>query len=198
MPQHHCKTARVLIADDEEFFALGAKTALESASFADLSVKVEYQVIEKILHKNKLDNFDVLILDLDWHGEQEAGLQAIPKLKTIKPDLRIIAISNFPNLVSEARKVGAEIARPKKGLTGERLIELINLALELPPTQVSVSDDDPVALKGLLKTHYRRLAVLEKQQAKLGLHTPPHIIIEVEDIKETIRQLEEKLRGKEI
>lgn len=41
----------------------------------------------------------------------------------------------------------------------------------------------------LITHHRRRLQVLEKQAAIMGLHTPPHITTEIEDIREKIAAL---------
>ena len=101
----------VLVADDEEFFALGVKTGLEAIPTANLRVDIVYQVIEQVFDKIRESSFDVLILDLDWHDEQNAGLEAIPRIKDIKPNLPIIVISGYPKLVTQARKQGVEIAR---------------------------------------------------------------------------------------
>ncbi len=42
----------------------------------------------------------------------------------------------------------------------------------------------------LIATHRRRLEILEKQAAMFGIQAPPHITIEIEDIKRIIRDLE--------
>src|SRR3954471_14380359 len=41
----------------------------------------------------------------------------------------------------------------------------------------------------LLDTHTKHLRVLETQAAKFGLHLPPYIQIELDDIRATIQQL---------
>lgn len=48
-------------------------------------------------------------------------------------------------------------------------------------------------LKELRQQHKRRLQVLEIQAAAYGLSTPPHILIEIEDIKENIIIINEQL-----
>lgn len=45
-------------------------------------------------------------------------------------------------------------------------------------------------LKNLLRRHHRRLQVLKEQQAKFGLHTPAHIIVEIEDTEAEIEALQ--------
>jgi hypothetical protein len=41
----------------------------------------------------------------------------------------------------------------------------------------------------LIRTHERRLAILEGKQAEYGLNVPPEIVMEVEDIKAELRKL---------
>ncbi len=44
-------------------------------------------------------------------------------------------------------------------------------------------------IKRLISNHKRRLNVLKKQHTALGIHAPPHIIIEIQDIEKQITQL---------
>jgi len=50
--------------------------------------------------------------------------------------------------------------------------------------------DDAGHKAELIKENRRRLQVLEKQAAIMGIHTPPHIITEIEDIQSKIAGLE--------
>ena len=45
-------------------------------------------------------------------------------------------------------------------------------------------------IENLLVEHRRHLQKLREQQAKLGLHTPPHILTEIEDAEATIEKLQ--------
>jgi hypothetical protein len=47
----------------------------------------------------------------------------------------------------------------------------------------------------LLSTKRRRLQVLEVQEAKYGIAAPAHIVLEIEDLRREIADLEAKLRG---
>ncbi len=44
--------------------------------------------------------------------------------------------------------------------------------------------------RNLLTIHHRRLAKLKEQAAMFGASTPPHILLEIEDIEAQIRALE--------
>jgi hypothetical protein len=50
-------------------------------------------------------------------------------------------------------------------------------------------------LRELLSTKRRRLQVLELQEAKYGIAAPPHITLEIEDLRREIADLEARLRG---
>ena len=54
-------------------------------------------------------------------------------------------------------------------------------------------------LKKLISEHRRHLQKLKEQEAKFGIHTPTHILTEIEDRVEVIEKLEAELRemGKE-
>jgi len=45
--------------------------------------------------------------------------------------------------------------------------------------------------------HDRRLQKLKEQHASLGLHTPPHILTEIEDIEVAIKELQIELKAVE-
>jgi hypothetical protein len=50
-------------------------------------------------------------------------------------------------------------------------------------------------LQSLIALNERRLQELEKQKAKMGFHTPPHIKTEIENTKTEIEQLQSELGG---
>jgi hypothetical protein len=56
-------------------------------------------------------------------------------------------------------------------------------------------DEEQRHLRELLSTKRRRLQVLELQEAKYGIAAPPHITLEIEDLRREIADLEARLRG---
>jgi hypothetical protein len=53
--------------------------------------------------------------------------------------------------------------------------------------------EDVARLQEKIETHKRRLHELELQAARFGIHCPPHIKIEIEDIQEQIFQIERRI-----
>lgn len=49
-------------------------------------------------------------------------------------------------------------------------------------------------VKKLIANHNRHLQKLKEQQASFGLHTPPHILTEIEDVEVTLAQLQAELK----
>lgn len=123
---------RILIADDEKMFNYGFETLLKSRADLQIEVETESESIEAVLQKVKESHFDVLLLDLDWYGDQRKKtesptLQAIQKLKDMQPSLFIIAISAFPNLIKNAKKdQKADVVLLKREMTLEKLAEELN------------------------------------------------------------------------
>ncbi|HEX9439633.1 MAG TPA: SUMF1/EgtB/PvdO family nonheme iron enzyme [Roseiflexaceae bacterium] len=56
-----------------------------------------------------------------------------------------------------------------------------------------MDDEERQQLRELVREHQGRLHVLEQQQAKQGIHAPPHVITEIADIRAEIRRLEAQL-----
>lgn len=53
-------------------------------------------------------------------------------------------------------------------------------------------------IKNLIEKHHRNLQKLKEQKAAFGLHTPPYILIEIEDAEAKIRHLEVQLSEQQI
>lgn len=57
---------------------------------------------------------------------------------------------------------------------------------------------DKQEIQNLINEHKRRLAELEKKQARLGINTPPEVVNEIRDIKDEIERLEQELEDSKI
>lgn len=65
-------------------------------------------------------------------------------------------------------------------------------------TEVTMKDDtfsdDKIAhLRNLIAIHIRRLQHLEIKAATYGIETPPHILVEIDDLTEKIKKLESEI-----
>jgi hypothetical protein len=55
--------------------------------------------------------------------------------------------------------------------------------------------NDQQHLEEMREIHQRRLQVLEKQAARFGVSAPPHVFIEIEELRETIAAIDAQLAG---
>ncbi len=207
---------RVLIADDEELFALGVKTALESYPAVALDVVTVTETIDDVIEKVREVDVDILFLDLDWFGEKTAGEEVIRNILAIKPNLRIIAISAYPALIQPAREAGARKSRTKQGLTGVAILKLIvgvlatdeflEISDQIKKTQSELTNlrvdggmggaIEAIKITGMkrtLKQHYRRLWKLKEQLALLGAGAEPTLSLQIEDTEQIIVRMEQEL-----
>ena len=58
---------------------------------------------------------------------------------------------------------------------------------------MAIDDEQHKNLQDLLQASRRRLAVLELQRATFGLHAPPHVITEIDDLRAAIAHIETEL-----
>ncbi|MCU0493933.1 MAG: CHAT domain-containing protein [Chloroflexaceae bacterium] len=67
-----------------------------------------------------------------------------------------------------------------------------------PPTKTAPQGTDDNLVQGLreqLTILKRRLSILQQQQAMYGISSPPHVIMEIEDLEKQIKQLEGRIGG---
>jgi DNA-binding NarL/FixJ family response regulator len=83
---------RILIADDHEMFREGIKRICEDNP--DIVVAGEASNGIEALDKIAKDEFDVLLLDIAMPGL--SGLDTLKQLKTVKPKLRVLVLSMYP------------------------------------------------------------------------------------------------------
>ncbi len=51
------------------------------------------------------------------------------------------------------------------------------------------------SIRNLIRINKKRLAVLEEQRARFGYNTPPHVLMEIDDIQRRIEELSKELTG---
>ena len=148
------KKIRVFLADDTLIAREGWKKILETAEDIEVIGEAE-TAAETVQMVTNLDP-DVLLMDLDWFGDQTAGWSAINEIKQAhNVKVKIIAITAFENLIRDARRVGADSALMKM-FTREQLLSEIRTQA----SKANNSIDVPTLLKSKDLLTDRELEVL--------------------------------------
>jgi len=113
------KMIRVLLADDTLIAREGWKKILDEAK--DIEVVGEATYALEISRKVSDLKPDIVLMDLNWFGDRDAGWITIQDLKADHPDLKIIAVTAYEELIKKARQVGADTAFTKT-FTKDQLI----------------------------------------------------------------------------
>ncbi|HOO70393.1 MAG TPA: response regulator transcription factor [Spirochaetota bacterium] len=112
----------IIIADDHEIVRAGLKQIISDSQ--ELHVKGEARDGQELLEKVRMDDFDVVLLDIKMPGR--SGLEILKQLKVEFPDTPVIVLSMHPEDQYAVRtiKAGASGYLTKE-TAGEKLIEAI-------------------------------------------------------------------------
>lgn len=102
---------RVLLADDTLIAREGWKKILETEE--GIEVIGEAITAQEVPQKVRELQPDVLLMDLKWFEDESAGAAAIAKVNQVSHQTKVVAITVYPHLIADARKVGCEAALPK-------------------------------------------------------------------------------------
>jgi NarL family two-component system response regulator LiaR len=116
------KSILVMIADDTLIAREGWKKILETV--ADMQVVGEAETAQETPQEVRELRPDVLLMDLKWHEDSAAGMQAIAQVKRDRPETKIVAITAYPELIAGARKAGADGVLTK-GFSREELVSMV-------------------------------------------------------------------------
>ena len=119
------KTVRVVVADDHVHAVEGLRSIVEKT--AEMKVVGLADSKLKVLEQVRTTLPDILILDVAWPGDKEFGLKLIPQIKRYSSSTKIIAITNYPELVAEAQQAG--VFPLLKGFSKDLLLDTIRWAL---------------------------------------------------------------------
>ncbi len=97
---------RILIADDHEMFREGIKRICEDDP--DIIIAGEASSGHEVLNLVSKDEFDLLLLDIAMPGLN--GLDTLKQLKTLKPKLRVLVLSMYPEDEYAVRAIKAGAA----------------------------------------------------------------------------------------
>lgn len=137
------RTIRVVIADDTLIAREGWKRILETVG--DIEVVGEAITAQETPKKVRELQPDVLLMDLKWFDDKSAGAAAIARIKRESSQTKVVAVTAYPELIAEARRVGAEAAL-RKGFSKTELVDTIRAVHELesfppPAAGVEVADE---------------------------------------------------------
>ena len=99
------QTIRVVIADDQAISRNGMVRILKE----DESIQIvgEASTLRDVRHEVMGKKPAILLLDMKWYGNEQAGIDLIKDLCTDAPETRIIAISVYEHLAPAAMAAGA-------------------------------------------------------------------------------------------
>lgn len=133
MKQKFLKTISVLIADDRELDRRGMKAMLQTESKRIEIIEVFPKAEVEIPHLVQKYKPMVLLLDLDWNDDYGTGvLRDLPAWKRNYPETRIVCVTNFPELIPEAQRKGADAAL-SKGFSIDQIVATIFAVANDPP-----------------------------------------------------------------
>jgi DNA-binding NarL/FixJ family response regulator len=116
------KPVSVVLADDTLIAREGWKIILSTSK--DIQVIGEAENIPDVVRKVRELSPDVLLMDLRWFGDETAGWSTIRTIKSSQPQIRVIAITAYENLIKDARRAGADAALTKT-FSRDELLEQI-------------------------------------------------------------------------
>src|SRR5512138_2284196 len=97
---------RVLVADDQWISRAGLCKALEGTP--DISIVSVVDELGELSPTLSRAPADVLIFDLRWNEHDATGLNLLRRTKAEHPELQILAITAYLDLVPKARESGAD------------------------------------------------------------------------------------------
>jgi DNA-binding NarL/FixJ family response regulator len=161
---------RVLLADDTLIAREGWSRILDPIE--------DILVVGEAEHTLEIDRMvnelmpEILLMDLNWMGDVDAGWITIQELKKVHPRLKIVAITAYEHLISRARSVGADYALLKT-FTRDQLIGVIrDLAKREPAKTIVTSNIEPEYFEKLSPREMEVLKILAKgsPDKEIALH----------------------------
>lgn len=116
------KRITVLVAEDTEMGTIGLRNMLATAK--DIQIVGETNSVYAVGRLIKELSPDLLLMDLRWYDDDSAGQVQIREVKRENPELKVIALTAYPNLIADAWKAGADQV-VSKNLRLEELLDLV-------------------------------------------------------------------------
>jgi len=182
------KKTRVLIAEDTEIGRRGLRDMFETAD--DILLVGETDSVHSIPRLIQELSPDVLLMDLKWYDDDSAGWIKIREIKRETPEIKVIAITAYPNLKAEAWKAGADQVITKN-LRRDDLLDLIR-TVSLRKTSSQYEDSSPREHQSQLSPRELEVVILldkglsDKEISKA-------LNIEVNTVKNHVKSILQKL-----
>ncbi len=119
------KKIRVVIADDHIYAAEGLVKIVSEAEDMECVGSTTELLELPALVKRKSPN--VLVLDIAWLGDKQAGIHILPDIHKIQPKLPVVMVTVYPELIEPARQAGAYPL--SKGFSRHELLNAIRWAM---------------------------------------------------------------------
>ncbi len=109
------RAIKIVIADDHIHEREGFKQLLSLLDFVE--VIGEATSAQSAVQTALTLRPDVLLMDLTWYKDRTAGATAIRQIKEQAPEIKILAVTVYQELIEEARLAGADLAVDKDALS---------------------------------------------------------------------------------
>jgi two-component system, NarL family, response regulator YdfI len=116
----------VVLADDTLIAREGWKKILETSE--EIKVIGEARTASQATKIAAELKPQVMLMDLKWFGDETAGWTAIKEIKKDSPEVKIVAVTAYENLIRDARLAGADSAMLKTFTRQELLDEILEQA----------------------------------------------------------------------
>lgn len=181
---------RVLIAEDTEIGISGLKAVLETAE--DIKCVGATETVYSIPRLIQELSPDVILMDLKYIDDESAGWIKIREIKRERADIKIIAITAYPQLMSRAWESGADQV-VSKNLKRVDLLDLIRTT-SLRRASIPFDNQIPKDQKKIISP--RELEVLELlDQGLSDKEISKTLNIEVNTVKNHVKSIIMKLNS---
>jgi DNA-binding NarL/FixJ family response regulator len=136
----------VIIADDTLIAREGWKKILETSE--EIKIIGEARTASQATKIATELKPQVILMDLKWFGDDTAGSAAIKEIKTASPEVKVIAVTAYENLIRDARLAGADSALSKTFTREALLNEIHEQASLTKKIKILVADDTLIAREG--------------------------------------------------
>jgi DNA-binding NarL/FixJ family response regulator len=119
----------ILVADDQLIAREGLTTILETSE--EIKVIGEARTTIEAIEKSGELTPDILLMDLKWFGDDNAGWTAISEIKRKHLKTKIIALTAYGKLIRGAKLAGADAALLKTFTRDELLNEIFSQISEV-------------------------------------------------------------------